>query len=147
MANTVVQNGDLRIEDEQTKTSKSHRTIRLIDWTVPYLKELKEQQAASGLTPDKVCAWPDGRELRPDTLTHQAQKLMKQCGLRVIRFHDLRHTAASLLAPYVSPKQLQEFLGHEDIRMTYGTYAHVLDEQKIATSETMDSILKRAEAG
>ena len=147
VANTVVQNGSLRIEDEQTKTSKSHRTISLIGWTVPYLKELRDKQRASGLEPEKVCAWPDGRELRPDYLGMKAKKLMHACGLKEIRFHDLRHTAASLLAPYVSPKQLQEFLGHEDIRMTYGTYAHVLDEQKRATSETMDSLLKGERAG
>ena len=147
VTNTVVQNGPLRIEDEQTKTAKSHRTISLIAWTVPYLKELKEKQRASGREPDKVCAWPDERELRPDYLTSKTQKLMKVSGLKMIRFHDLRHTAASLLAPYVSPKQLQEFLGHEDIRMTYGTYAHVLDEQKRATSETMNSLLSGEQAG
>ena len=65
-------------------------------------------------------------------------------GLRVIRFHDLRHTAASLLAPNVSPQQLQKFLGHEDISTTYGIYAHLLDKERKATSEAMDAVLKNA---
>ena len=110
--------------------------------TVPYLKELKKTQENAKLDTDKVVAWMDGQEVRGDYITRKTRQLMKKCGLPIIRFHDLRHTAASLLAPHVSPKQLQEFLGHEDISTTYNVYTHILDEQKIATSAAMNEVLK-----
>lgn len=141
VCNTVVQNGELRIEEERTKTAKSHRSIGLLPMTIPYLKELREKQAAAKLKTDKVVAWMDGQEVRPDFIYRKTQQLMKKCGLPVIRFHDLRHTAASLLAPHVTPKQLQEFLGHEDISTTLGIYTHVLDDQKRETTAAMNNVL------
>ena len=83
----------------------------------------------------------DGKEFMPDLIYRKTRQLMKKCGLPVIRFHDLRHTAASLLAPRVTPKQLQEFLGHEDISTTLGIYAHVLDDQKRETTAAMNNVL------
>ncbi len=140
--NTVVQNGLVKIEAEQTKTAKSHRVISLIGSTIPYLKSLKSQQIKSGLRLDKVCVWPDGREVRPDFLTHKVPALMKKAGLPPIRLHDLRHTAATILATVASPKQVQEFLGHEDISTTMNVYTHLLDKERIETSKLLDSILK-----
>ncbi|MBR2831349.1 MAG: site-specific integrase [Oscillospiraceae bacterium] len=145
ISNTVVQNGDLLIEAEETKTADSHRTIALMQSTVDYFKELREKQLAAGLLLDKICAWPDGKPVRGDYITRTTPKLMKQCGLRVIRFHDLRHTAASLLAPHVQPKQLQKFLGHSDISTTFDVYTHLMDEQRKATAAAMNSILTNAD--
>lgn len=142
VSNTVVQNGDLRIETERTKTSKSQRSIALLPMTVPYFKELKKKQEAAKLKTDKVVAWMDGQEVRPDFVYRKTQQLMKKCGLPVIRFHDLRHTAASLLAPHVKPEQLRDFLGHEHISTTYDVYTHVLSDQKKATSAAMNEALK-----
>ena len=85
--------------------------------------------------------WPDGSPVRPDYVTRKANQIMKKCSLPTIRFHDPRHTVASILAPHVTPKQLQEFLGHEDISTTLGIYTHILDDQRKATSDTMDSFL------
>ena len=53
----------------------------------------------------------------------------------------------AMIVPLVVEHLLQMVVGLADIRMTYGTYAHVLDEQKKATSETMDSLLKGKRAG
>ncbi len=144
ISNTVVQNGDLRIEEEKTKTVKSHRSIVLLPVTIPYLKELRKKQEDAGINTDKVVAWLDGQTVRPDYISRKTKQIMEKAGLPVIRFHDLRHTAASLLAPHVTPKQLQEFLGHEDIETTLGIYTHVMDEQKRATSAVMNSIFDDA---
>ena len=141
VSNTVVQNGELRVEEEKTKTKKSNRSIALLPMTIPYLKELKEEQEKAKLKTDKVVAWMNGEEVRPDFISRKTKQIMKKSGLPVIRFHDLRHTAASLLTPHVTPKQLQEFLGHEDISTTLGIYTHVLDEQKKETSKIMNSVL------
>ncbi len=116
VSNTVVQNGELKIEAELTKTKAGNRSIALLPVTVPYLQELKEKQEAAKLKTDKVVAWMDGQEVRPDFISRKTRQLMKKCGLPVIRFHDLRHTAASLLAPHVTPEQLRDFLGHECLR-------------------------------
>lgn len=141
VSNVVVQVEGIPVEKETTKTSKSHRSMPLLPNTIDYFKHLKEAQENSGITTGKVCAWSDGRPVRPDFVTRAVKKVEEKCGLPSIRFHDLRHTAASLLAPYVAPKQLQEFLGHEDISTTLGIYTHIVDEQRRATSNTMNQIL------
>lgn len=146
VSNTVVQNGELKIEAELTKTKAGNRSIALLPVTIPYLKELKEKQEAAKLKTDKVVAWMDGQEVRPDFISRKTGQLMKKCGLPVIRFHDLRHTAASLLAPHVTPEQLRDFLGHEHISTTYDVYTHVLNDQKKATSAAMNEVLKGVSA-
>jgi integrase len=142
--NTVTQNGHLKIDSEQTKTRTSRRTIDLIQSTIPFLRGLKATQERSGLTLDKVCRWPDGAEVRPDYLTRRTGQIMKRCGLEKIRLHDLRHTAATLLAREASPKQVQSFLGHSDLDMTLGLYAHLLEPDRQATAGIMDGILKKS---
>ncbi len=142
--NTVVMSGELRVEAETTKSKNSHRVITLLPDTIPYLQSLKKAQQASGSIPQKVCAWPNCGEVRPDFLTRKIKKVMRMAGLTPIRFHDLRHTAASLLAPMVTPQQLQKYMGHEDISTTFGTYAHYMDKERKATSATMNQILKDA---
>jgi len=84
--NTKTQNGALVIEGEHTKTDKSRRVIFLIDSTVPYLKQLKQKQEADGLTLDKVCVWPDGREVRPDYVTRRTRQIMSKYNLEKIGF-------------------------------------------------------------
>jgi integrase len=62
--------------------------------------------------------------------------LLKKAGLPLIRIHDLRHTAATLLLSlHVHPKVVQELLGHSQIGITLDTYSHVLpDLQRDATA-------------
>ena len=54
----------------------------------------------------------------------------------------LRHTAATLLAKKGKPKQVQGFLGHEDICRTMNIYTHLLEEDRKETSKIMDEVLK-----
>lgn len=141
---TVTQNGTVLLDDDHTKTTKSNRIISLIQSTIPYLKSLREEQSNSGIPLDKVVAWPDGHTLRPDSITSMFKKLLKNNGMDcTMRFHECRHTAASLLASAgVPPKQLQAFLGHGDISITYDVYVHLADEDTIATSSKMDDVLE-----
>lgn len=144
VCNTVTINGDLRLEGERTKTAKSHRIIDLIPSTIPYLQELKHAQEQNGIPLDKVVIWPDGRAVRPDYISSRSRKLMEKYGLERIRLHDMRHTAGTLLSAKATMKQVQEFLGHEDISTTANTYVHLLDEDRKATSGIMDSILQES---
>ena len=61
-----------------------------------------------------------------------------------VSFSDLRHTAATLLASRATLKQVQEFLGHEDISTTGNVYAHLMDRDRKATSDIMDDVLKNS---
>ena len=143
---TVTQNGTVLLDDDHTKTRGSNRTLVLIEQTIPYLKQLRAEQVKSGHPVDKVVAWPDGRVMRPDGITRMFSTLLRNNGIDKARYHDLRHTAATTLAEAgVPPKQLQAFLGHDDIEMTLGVYVHATDNTAAETSskmgEVMDEIL------
>ena len=69
-------------------------------------------------------------------------KLLEQNGLRHIRFHDLRHSCASLLlANDVPLKQIQEWLGHSDISTTANIYSHLDYKSKLTSANVMDNVL------
>lgn len=140
---TITQNGTVLLDDDHTKTRKSNRTLSLIGQTIPYLKHLRAEQMKSGILTDKVVAWPDGRALRPDGITRMFNTLLKNNGIEKARFHDLRHTAATVLANSgVPPKQLQSFLGHDDIEITLGVYVHIPDNASAETSNRMDEVMR-----
>lgn len=135
---TVTQNGTVVLDDDHTKTRGSNRTLALVDQTIPYLRQLRQAQAKSGAPIDKVVAWPDGQVVRPDGITRMFTTLLRNNGIDKARFHDLRHTAAAMLAEAgVPPKQLQAFLGHDDIEMTLGVYVHAPDNAAAETSGKM----------
>ena len=69
-------------------------------------------------------------------------QLLKEHGLRKIRFHDLRHSCASLLLKQGVPmKQIQEWLGHSDISTTANIYAHLDSQSKQLSAATMEKAL------
>lgn len=141
ICNTVVKGDAGYIEEERTKTRKSDRVIALVDFTVPHFKALKEQQQTAGLTLGKVCRWSNGDDIKHDYISKKFGKLLKENGLPPIRYHDLRHTAASLLiASGATPQQTQEFLGHETVSTTMNIYAHCLSDVKIKTAKLMNDI-------
>jgi integrase len=88
------------------------------------------RRAAGGLWEDHdyVFATEIGRHLSPGSRALDPFKtLLKKAGLPDIRFHDLRHSAATILLSIgVHPKVVQELLGHNQISMTMDTYSHVL---------------------
>lgn len=84
----------------------------------------------------------NGEPLRPNTVTHAWNVLAKRAGLNVIRFHDARHTHASLmLKAGTHPKIMQERLGHSSIGMTLDTYSHVAPGLQEAAAEKFDNIV------
>lgn len=145
---TVTQNGTVLLDDDHTKTNGSNRVLTLVGQTVPYLKRLRTEQMKSGLLTDKVVAWPDGRAMRPDGVTRMFNTLLRNSGIEKARFHDLRHTAATMLANAgIPPKQLQAFLGHDDIEMTLGVYVHTPDNAAAETSNRMDETMRTIRFG
>ncbi len=83
-----------------------------------------------------------GTLISPHYLTSAFPKLLDKNGLRHIRFHDLRHSCASLLlANDVPMKQIQEWLGHSDISTTANIYSHLDYKSKLTFVNVMDNIL------
>ena len=83
-----------------------------------------------------------GTPLSPDNVSHYFTALLKRAGLPARRFHDLRHTCASLLlAQGVHPRLVMETLGHSQISLTMNTYSHVMPSLRREVAEQMETIL------
>ncbi len=79
---------------------------------------------------------------RADLITRSFKPLLRRAGLPDIRFHDLRHTCATLLLSRgVHAKLVQELLGHATIAVTLDTYSHVLPGMGDGLADTMDEAL------
>ena len=133
------------------KTAKSRRSIKLTAGAVDVVKrhhdrQFEESIRLAGLWQDYrlVFATTTGTPLNPSNLTNRSFKpLLKHAGLPDIRFHDLRHTCATLLlSKGVHPKLVQELLGHSTIAITLDTYSHVLPGIGNQTANAMESALE-----
>jgi integrase len=79
-------------------------------------------------------------------VTHQFHRFLEQSGLPQRRFHDLRHSCATLLlAQGVSPRVVMEILGHSHIALTMNTYTHVVPELRRDAAQRMESLLQEPE--
>ncbi|MFA5368215.1 MAG: site-specific integrase, partial [Dehalococcoidia bacterium] len=116
-----------------TKTAKSRRTISLPPSATLVLREHYEKQKLERFMmgirledDDLVFSHPDGKPFLPNTVTHSWIRLVRHSGLKPIRFHDARHTHASMMLKQgVHPKIVQERLGHANIAVTFDIYSHV----------------------
>lgn len=134
------------------KTAKSRRTIALPPTACILLRQLKERQIGEWLLlglklqdDDLVFSKPDGKPLDPSTITHTFRKIIKRAGLPSLRFHDLRHTHASLmLKQHVHPKIVSERLGHSSIGITLDTYSHVMPGLQEAAALRFEESLQQA---
>jgi integrase len=144
----------------EPKTKQSRRTIAMPKLTLSALAEHKDRQSQERLLAGSAWRVPvltcEGEQVAVDdlvfitrfgnpfdapTVTHRFQALLPQAGIGHHRFHDLRHTAATLLAVQgVHPRAIQAALGWENLSML-NRYAHFVEEQRHAVAAAMDSIL------
>ena len=132
---------------DTTKTKSSLRTLPLVPFVKERLLVLKKEQENNrrlcGRSYHKqyagyVCINEMGDLIKPHYVTEQFPKLLDANGLRRIRFHDLRHSCASLmLANGVPMKQIQEWLGHRDFSTTANIYAHLDYSSKLTSADAM----------
>ncbi len=135
------------IEKDRTKTKSSYRTLPLVPPFEELLQRLKLQQEQNR----KLCGKSYNTEaegyiyvneigelVKPGYITQHFPLILEKYGLRKIRFHDLRHSCASLLyANGVSLKEIQEWLGHSDISTTSNIYTHLDFNSKVASANAI----------
>ena len=135
------------IQKDRTKTKSSYRSLPL----VPPFEELLHRLNAKQEQNRKLCGrayctkYTDyiyvneiGELVKPGYLTQHFPYILEKNGLRKIRYHDLRHSCASLLyANGVSLKEIQEWLGHSDIATTSNIYTHLNFTSKVASANAI----------
>jgi integrase len=137
------------LEFGEPKTASGRRRISLPRSAVDSLRRHRRQQLetrlASGLAyedNDLVFATEVGRAIHPNSLNYRFRSLIDRAGVPVIRFHDIRHTCATLLLSQgIHPKVVQERLGHADIAMTMNLYSHVTQDMQRDASDQLDAAL------
>jgi integrase len=141
-----------RVALAETKTRGSRRTVNLTQRAVEALRSHLERQlakieAAGDLYSDEglVFTTEAGTPINPSNLRQRSfAPLLIKAGLPHIRFHDLRHTCATLLlSKGVHPKFVQELLGHASIAITLDTYSHVMPGMGDQTAAAMEDVLYR----
>lgn len=139
--NTVVRYSTVS-EQEQTKNQTSRRDLYLPDGLKKYLIERQKILGGDFSENNHICQWPDGRIYEPSYISHRFHKVLERSGLPMIRFHDLRHTAGSMLINEgQSILQVQNFLGHKKASTTLDIYSHIYLEGKKATASKLDELL------
>ncbi len=132
------------------KTNGSKRSVKLTQSAVVGLREhlerqLEDKDKVSGLWEENglVFASEVGKPLdRRDLTTRRFKPLLEQARLPQIRFHDLRHTCATLLlTKNVNPKIVSEMLGHATIAITLDTYSHVLPNMQEHAAKALEDAL------
>lgn len=147
------ENGKKKVEPvEEMKNKSSRRTLPLPDPVVERLQVQKEhrevyrkmfQGSYNTQYLDYVCVNQLGELLRPSYVTDHFRELLEKYGLRHIRFHDLRHTFASLLINQDVPLiNVSNFLGHSDLSTTANIYAHLDKASKQASAAVISDILQ-----
>ena len=136
----------------EPKPARSRRQVALTIAAVASLKRHRVVQAEERLRlgiaweeNDLVFANEVGRPIEAANLRNRYfWRLLERAGLPRIRFHDLRHTAATLmLGQGVHPKVVSEMLGHSQISITLDLYSHVTPTMQREAAEAMDAALSR----
>ena len=133
------QNG--KVVEAPLKTKNAYRTLPL---SADAIDVLMQQRRKTGNS-EWVFPSPTGGPMSPDSVLHMLHRVLKRAGLPKVRFHDLRHTFATLaLQNGVDIKTVSGMLGHFSAGFTLDTYAHVTTSAKREAAKTMGNILSGA---
>lgn len=123
----------------EPKTKAAFRTIILPPVMVGLLREYRKEVFSPLMFPSRI---KPNQPIDPSYVRKRLQQILERADCKKVRFHDLRHSCASLLlANDVPLKQIQEWLGHSDIGTTANIYSHLDYKSKITSANVMDNIL------
>ena len=133
------------VAKDKTKNASSRRSFPLTPEAEAIFRRAKEKEqqnrAAFGREYQEnsyIFKWPDGHPYSPDYFSHRFNRLLKKHDLPHIRFHELRHSCASLrIDKGFSLNDVHEWLGHSDIKMTANIYAHLDTARKTSIADSL----------
>ena len=137
------------VEKDKTKSKSSRRSFPLTEEARQIFLRAKADEAENQRLfgkayqkNDYVFKWSDGHPYSPDYISERFSNLLKKHGLPHIRFHELRHSCASLLLNNgCNLKDVQEWMGHSDIQMTANIYGHLDNTRKQGLAEKLTGCL------
>ncbi|OCN03039.1 tyrosine-type recombinase/integrase [Caproicibacter fermentans] len=145
---------ELTVARDRTKTKSSCRTLPLVAPFEKVLLDLKQRQEENRrLCGNSYCKkYLDyiyvneiGERIKPNYISSHFPLVLEHNHLRKIRFHDLRHSCASLLFAHgVSLKEMQEWLGHSDISTTSNIYTHLSFNSKVSSANAILNVFPTA---
>ena len=135
------------VPQDTTKTKSSRRTLPLVPFVKERLRSLQEEQKENRRLCGRcynrefegyICVNEIGDLIKPEYVSSRFGEFLEENGMRRIRFHDLRHSCASLmLSSGVPMKQIQEWLGHSEFSTPANIYAHLEYSSKISSADAM----------
>jgi len=137
------------VQFKEPKTTHSRRRVAMTPKLALFLREYRAErerlyhELGKQLSlDDLVFAGPEGKPIDPCVLTHVFTRLARQVGLEGVRFHDLRHTFASLmLLRGAKPKVISEALGHSSVAFTMDVYSHIIEGMQSDAMALLDEVL------
>ncbi len=138
------------VAKDKTKNASSHRTFPLTDEALQIFLSAKRKEAqnrnAFGCEYQEntyIFKWPNGKPYSPDYISRRFKELLINHNMPLIRFHELRHSCASMLiAMGWTLKDVQEWLGHSDIQTTANIYSHLDISRKVSIAADLGSRLR-----
>jgi len=136
-------------EFKEPKTEHSRRRVTMTPKLACFLREYRAERESlyQGLSKeltidDLVFASVEGKPIDPGVLSHNFNRIAKRTGLEGVRFHDLRHTFASLmLLRGAKPKVISEALGHSSVAFTMDVYSHIIEGMQSDAMALLDEVL------
>ena len=140
---------------KEPKSEHSRRRVSMTPKLALFLRQYRlerealYQQLGKELTLDSlVFADVEGKPLNPPSLSRDFGRIAKKAGLNGVRFHDLRHTFASLmLLKGAKPKVISEALGHASVAFTMDTYSHIIEGMQQEAMALLDEVLPAGKNG
>lgn len=138
------------VDEKKAKTNSSNRIIFLSEETINVMKAYKEWQdnyilemGSKWKGTDRIFTADNGEHMNPSTCYKVFTKITKKYGLEHIRFHDIRHTSASLMISQgANLKAVSERLGHASINITSDIYTHTFESDRLKCANIFDKITK-----